>query len=183
MLFSSAKLYSNVFKNTRRGIKTDGFQNRKFEGLSKLAIWCTSNFGARLGDSLAPKRVSKRWFSKWQVLAIPKLTKLVHQQLGYTFGGFPRFLGQYWWPRGFVANDVEMDFYVVIVPLVCDDPMNLDVDVVVKLLVLERVGVILSHLFLFDVNGTCLARWWCWCSSSCKCYCLFFDMMSLFCLV
>ena len=34
--------------------QTDGFQNRKFSGLSKLAIklfWCTSNFGTRLGVS------------------------------------------------------------------------------------------------------------------------------------
>ena len=43
----------------KKGIKTDGFQNRKFWGLLKSQFWCASNFGTRLGGSLAPKRVSK----------------------------------------------------------------------------------------------------------------------------
>ena len=48
-----------MINNTQRGIKTDGFQNRKFGGLPNLEFWCSSNFGTRLGGSLAPEWVSK----------------------------------------------------------------------------------------------------------------------------
>ena len=53
--------------NTQRGIKTDGFQNRKFWGLSKLAILVHQQ-GTRLGGSWHPKVYHNRWFSKSQVL-------------------------------------------------------------------------------------------------------------------
>ena len=51
--------FAKKVNNTQKGIKTDGFQNREFWGLPKFEIWCISNFGTRLGGSLAPKRVSK----------------------------------------------------------------------------------------------------------------------------
>ena len=52
---------------SEKGIKTDGFQNHKFWDCQNSQFWWTNNFGTRLGGSLARKRVSNRWFSKWQV--------------------------------------------------------------------------------------------------------------------
>ena len=52
----------------------------KFWDCQSSQFWCTSRVGARLGGSLAPKRVSNRWFSKWQVLGTFKLATLLHQQ-------------------------------------------------------------------------------------------------------
>ena len=50
---------SYQLSNPQRGTKIYSFQNDKFWERWKLAIGCPSNFGTRLGGSLASKRVSK----------------------------------------------------------------------------------------------------------------------------
>ena len=67
--------HGSTTHNTQRGIKTEGFQNRKFWELSNLAILGTSNFGTSLGGSLAPEGCQNGWFSRWQVLGIFKASK------------------------------------------------------------------------------------------------------------
>ena len=62
-----------------------GFKIMSSGDCQNSEFWCTSNFGTRLGGSLAPKRVSQnRWFSKW----LAKLVILVHQQFWHPFGCF-----------------------------------------------------------------------------------------------
>ena len=55
-------------------------------------VWCTSNFGIRLGGSLAPKRVSKPMVFKWQVLETFKTCNFGAPAIWYPFGGWIRFL-------------------------------------------------------------------------------------------
>ena len=77
------------FNNTQNGIKTDGFQNRKFWGLSKLAIlvhqqlWCP--FGWFFGTQ---KRIKTGGFQNGKFWRLSKLAILVHQRFWCSFGCF-----------------------------------------------------------------------------------------------
>ena len=60
-----------IFNDTQKGIKTDGFPNRKFWGLSKLAMLVHQEFWYTFGWFLGTQKGDQnRWFSKWQVLEI-----------------------------------------------------------------------------------------------------------------
>ena len=80
---------SMVFNNAQRGIKTNGFQNGKFWGISKLAILVHQQIWYTLGWFFGTQKgIKPDGFQNGKFWRLSKLAILVHQQFWYMFGCF-----------------------------------------------------------------------------------------------